>query len=158
MIICKRTRPVLVLVERKSRFTIIARLKSKNAADTAKVIMDIFRQLDPDLRRSITFDNGMEFARHNLLREALNMTTWFCDAYASWQKGGVENINGRLRRDLPRHLDIDAMNDEDLADINLMHNLTPGKCLNFKTPAQALLSQLGIDAKLSFHRGVALQI
>jgi IS30 family transposase len=50
------------------------------------------------------------------------------------------------------------MNDEDLADINLMHNLTPGKCLNFKTPAQTLLSQFGIDAKLSFHRGVALQI
>ncbi len=84
--ICKRTRPVLVLVERKSRFTIIARLKSKNAADTANTIMDIFRQLDPDLRRSITFDNGMEFARHSLLKEALNMTTWFCDAYASWQK------------------------------------------------------------------------
>jgi len=158
LMICKRTRPVLVLVERKSRFTIIARLKSKNAADTAKTIMDIFRQLDPDLRRSITFDNGMEFARHGLIKEALNMTTWFCDAYASWQKGGVENINGRLRRDLPRHLDIDAMNDEDFADINLMHNLTPRKCLNFKTPVQALLSQLGIDAKLSFHRGVALQI
>ena len=86
LMICKRTRPVLVLVERKSRFTIIARLKSKNAADTANTIMDIFRQLDPDLRRSITFDNGMEFARHSLLKEALNMTTWFCDAYASWQK------------------------------------------------------------------------
>ena len=106
----------------------------------------------------ITFDNGMEFARHSLIKEALNMTTWFCDAYASWQKGGVENMNGRLRRDLPRHLDIDAMNDEDFADINLMHNLTPRKCLGFKTPMQALLSNLGIDAKLSFHRGVALQI
>ena len=158
LMICKHTRPVLVLVERKSRFTIMARLKSKNAADTAKTIMDIFRQLDPDLRRSITFDNGMEFAKHGLIKEALNMTTWFCDAYASWQKGGVENINARLRRDLPRHLDIDAMNDEDFADINLMHNLTPRKCLKFKTPAQALLSQLGINAKLSFHRGVALQI
>ncbi len=157
LMICKRTRPVLVLVERKSRFTIIARLKSKNATDTAKVIMDVFHQLDPDLRRSITFDNGMEFARHSLIKEALNMTTWFCDAYASWQKGGVENMNGRLRRDLPRHLDIDAMNDEDFADINLMHNLTPRKCLGFKTPLQALLSNLGIDAKLSFHRGVALQ-
>jgi IS30 family transposase len=158
LMICKRTRPVLVLVERKSRFTIIARLKSKNATDTAKVIMDIFRQLDPSLRRSITFDNGMEFAKHGLIKEALNMTTWFCDAYASWQKGGVENINGRLRRDLPRHLDIDAINDEDFADINLMHNLTPRKCLKYKTPLQALLSELGINAKLSFHRGVALQI
>lgn len=158
LMICKRTRPVLVLKERKSRFTIIARLKSKNAEDTAKVIMKVFRQLDPALRRSITFDNGTEFARHTLLREALGMATWFCDAYASWQKGAVENMNGRLRRDLPRRIDIDAMNDEDLADINLMHNLTPRKCLDFKTPAQALLSQLGIDAKLSFHRGVALQI
>jgi len=158
LMICKRTRPVLVLKERKSRFVIIARLKSKNAEDTATVIMDIFRRLDPALRQSITFDNGTEFARHSLLKEALGMATWFCDAYASWQKGGVENINGRLRRDLPRKLDIDAMNDEDFADINLMHNLTPRKCLNYKTPLQALLSQLGIDAKLSFHRGVALQI
>lgn len=158
LMICKRTRPVLVLVERKSRFTIIARLKSKNAADTAKIIMDVFRQLDPSLRRSITFDNGMEFAKHGLLKDALKMTTWFCDAYASWQKGGVENMNGRLRRDLPRHLDIDAMNDDDLADINLMHNLTPRKCLAYKTPLQALLCELGIDAKISFHRGVALQI
>ncbi len=158
LMICKRTRPVLVLTERKSRFTIIARLKAKDAAGTAKAIMDVFRQLDPALRRSITFDNGTEFARHNLLKETLGMATWFCDAYASWQKGAVENMNGRLRRDLPRHLDIDAMNDEDLADINLMHNLTPRKCLGFTTPAQALLSQLGIDAKLSFHTGVALQI
>jgi IS30 family transposase len=158
LMICTRTRPVLVLKERKSRFVIIARLKSKNAEDTARVIMDIFRQFDPALRQSITFDNGTEFARHSLLKEALGMATWFCDAYASWQKGGVENINGRLRRDLPRHLDIDAMNDEDFADINLMHNLTPRKCLGFKTPMQALLCELGIDAKLSFHRGVALQI
>ncbi len=158
LMICKRTRPVLVLTERKSRFTIIARLKSKNAEHTATTIMDIFRQLDPSLRQSITFDNGTEFARHSLLREALKMNTWFCDAYASWQKGGVENMNGRLRRDLPRRTNIDAMSDEDIAEINLMHNLTPRKCLNFKTPAQALLSQLGIDAKLSFHRGVALQI
>ena len=158
LMICKRTRPVLVLVERKSRFTIIARLKAKDAAGTARAIMEVFRQLDPDLRRSITFDNGTEFARHSLLTEALGMATWFCDAYASWQKGAVENMNGRLRRDLPRRLNIDAMNDEDFADINLMHNLTPRKVLGFKTPVQALLSQLGIDAKLSFHRGVALQI
>jgi len=158
LMFCRRTRPVLVLVERKSRFTIIARLKSKDANGTAETIMEVFRWLDPELRRSVTFDNGTEFARHTMLRQALDMATWFCDAYASWQKGAVENMNGRLRRDLPRRLDIDNMSDEDLADINLMHNLTPRKCLSFSTPAQALLSQLGINAKLSFHRGVALQI
>lgn len=158
LMICRRTRPVLVLIERKSRFTIVARLKAKDAAGTAQAIMEVFQRLDPTLRRSITFDNGTEFARHSLLTEVLGMATWFCDAYASWQKAAVENMNGRLRRDLPRRLNIDEMNDEDLADINLMHNLTPRKVLGFKTPVQALLSQLGIDAKLSFHKGVALQI
>ena len=158
LMICNRTRPLLVLTERKSRFTIVAKLKSKDAKGTAQAIMDIFKRLDPSLRRSVTFDNGTEFARHGLLRQALHMATWFCDAYASWQKGAVENMNGRLRRDLPRRLNIDKMSDEDLADINLMHNLMPRKCLAWDTPYQALLSQLGIDAKISFHRGVALQI
>ena len=104
-----------------------------------------------------TFDNDTAFARHGLLRQALELTTFFCDAYASWQKGAVENINGRLRRDLPRKINIDKLSDQDLQDILLMHNLTPRKCLGFKTPAQALLQQLGLDIKISFHRGVALQ-
>ncbi len=69
---------------------------------------------DPILRQSITFDNDTAFARHTLLREALEMATWFCDAYASWQKGGIENANGRLRRWLPRQTNIDNLADEDL--------------------------------------------
>ena len=157
LMFCRHNRPLLVLVERKSRFVIIARLKAKDAKGTARVIMDVFRQLDPRLRRSITFDNGTEFARRTLIREALSMTTWFCEAYASWQKGAVKNMNGRLRRDLPRNLDIDKLSDEDIADIAFMHNLTPRKYLGFKTPLQALLQQLGIDAKLLFYGGVALQ-
>ena len=86
------------------------------------------------------------------------MATSFCDAYASWQKGAVENMNGRLRRDLPRKINLDDMSDEDLQDIALMHNLTPRKCLGFKTPVQAILSQLGINARISFNQNVALQI
>ena len=89
LIICRKTRPVLVMTERKSRFTIAARLAGKTAAETAAVIMSVFERLDPKLRRSITFDNGTEFARHKLIAQALDMTTWFCDAYASWQKGAV---------------------------------------------------------------------
>ena len=86
------------------------------------------------------------------------MATWFCDAYASWQKGAVENMNGRLRRDFPRKLNIDKMSDEDVQVTALMHNLTPRKCLAFKTPVQAILSQLGINARISFNQNVALRI
>ena len=60
------------------------------------------------------------------------MTTWFCDAYASWQKGGVENANGRLRRWLPRQIDIDKVSDQEIQDIVITANLTPRKCLGFK--------------------------
>ena len=101
LLICKRTRPVLVLKERKTRFVLAARLAGKSAAETVAVMMALFRRLDPRLRASITFDNDTAFARHGLLASACAMTTWFCDAYASWQKGAVENANGRLRRDLP---------------------------------------------------------
>ena len=71
--------------------------------------------------------------------------------------GAVENINGRLRRDLPRKIYIDKLSDDELQDIILMHKLAPRKCLAYLTPARALLRQLGIDVKISFNRGVALQ-
>jgi IS30 family transposase len=157
LIICNRTRPVLVLKERKSRFVIAAKLSGKTAAETARAIMDVFRQLAPDIRKSITFDNGGEFAGHGLIRDAFKMATWFCDAYASWQKGAVENMNGRLRRDLPRKRDIDKMSDEELQDILLSHNLTPRKCLGYKTPVQAILKELGTDVKITFRSNVALR-
>ena len=150
LIICQRTRPVLVLHERRSRVTIAAKLTGKSAAETVSTIMAIFRRLDPGLRRSITFDNDTCFARHALLRDMLDMTTWFCDAYASWQKGGVENANGRLRRWLPRQTNLDHISDEDMQEIVMTYNLTPRKCLGYITPIQALFKDLGRDVRLRF--------
>ena len=91
LIICHRTRPILVLKERKSRYVIATKLSGKTAAETAGAIIDIFRRLNPEIRKSITFDNGGEFAKHKLIKKACKVSTWFCDAYASWQKGAVEN-------------------------------------------------------------------
>jgi len=150
LIICRHARPVLVLHERRSRLTLAARLTGKGAAETAATIMAVFRRLDPALRRSITFDNDTCFARHGWLREALDMTTWFCDAYASWQKGGIENANGRLRRWLPRQTDLDDVSDEDIQEIVMTYNLTPRKCLGYATPLQALFKDLGRDVRLRF--------
>src|SRR3982751_4607163 len=150
LIICKRTRPVLVLHERKSRVTLATRLAGKTAAETISVMLAVFGRINPALRKSVTFDNDTAFAQHALLRSMRNMTTWFCDAYASWQKGGVENANGRLRRWLPRHLDVDQMSDEELQDIVMTANLTPRKCLGFLTPFQAIIKELGKDVQIRF--------
>jgi IS30 family transposase len=150
LIICKRTRPVLVLHERKSRLTLAARLTGKTAAETISVMLAVFGRIDPTLRKSITFDNDTAFAQHGLLRSMRAMATWFCDAYASWQKGGVENANGRLRRWLPRDIDLDALSDQDIQEIAVTANLTPRKCLGYKTPFQAILAELGRDVEIRF--------
>ena len=150
LIICKCTRPVLVLHERKSRVTLATRLTGKTAAETISAMLAVFGRIDPHLRRSITFDNDTAFAQHGLRRTMRDMTIWFCDAYASWQKGGVENANGRVRRWLPRHLDIDRTFDQEIQEIVLTTNLTPRKCLGFETPFQALLTELGKDVQIRF--------
>lgn len=157
LIICKRARPVLVLHERKTKITFMARLAGKTAAETVSVIMAIFKRLSAPMRGSITFDNGTEFAHHSLLQGMLSATTYFCDAYASWQKGGVENTNGRIRRWLPRSADLDAMTDADIQDIAMTINMTPRKCLGFRSPVEAFLEELGKNVSLRFYPQVALQ-
>jgi IS30 family transposase len=91
--------------------------------------------LPPSLRQTITFDNGTEFARHADLH-ALNIQTFFCDPYAPWQKGGVENAIGRMRRQIPRKTDLACITPAQLADCVLAYNSTPRKCLDWHTPAE----------------------
>ena len=73
--------------------TLAARLAGKTAAETIWVTLAVFARIEPALRKSITFDNDTAFAQHASPRTMHAMTTWFCDAYASWQKGGVENAS-----------------------------------------------------------------
>src|SRR3712207_1420567 len=80
LLICKRTRPVLVLKERKTRFVLAARLAGKSAAETVAVMMAVFRRLDPRLRSSITLGNDTPFPPPRLLPRACAMATRFCDA------------------------------------------------------------------------------
>ncbi len=150
LVICKRSRPVLVLHERKTRVTLMSRLAGKTAAETISAMMAAFRRLDPRMRGSVTFDNDTCFARHMLLRGMLSATTYFCDAYASWQKGGIENANGRIRRWLPRGTDLDAISEEDIQEIAMTINLTPRKCLGYRSPVEAFLSELGRDVQIRF--------
>ena len=157
LVICKRARPVLVLHERKTRLTLMARLMGKTAAEAIAVMMVVLKRLTMPMRGSVTFDNDTAFARHTLLRGLLGATTYFCDAYASWQKGGIENANGRIRRWLPRTADLDAMTEADIQEIAMTLNLTPRKCLGFRSPVEAFLAELGKNVEIRFHRHVALR-
>jgi transposase, IS30 family len=127
---------ILVAHERHSRLTIAVSQSRLRADDVAISLVSILEPLAPDLRQSITFDNGSEFYRHQSLSKLLNIQTYFCDPRAPWQKGGIENAIGRLRRALPRKTDIANLPATQLNAIIANYNNTPRKCLGFLTPAE----------------------
>jgi IS30 family transposase len=141
MMFARYGQAILTLHERSSRLTIAVRLPGKAARPVAQTITRLLAPLPPQLRRSITFDNGTEFARHADLH-ALGIERFFCDPYAPWQKGGVENAIGRMRRRIPRTTDLTTLTSDDLADAVLAYNSTPRKCLDWKTPAELFARQL----------------
>ena len=127
---------VLVAQERTSRFVLLAKPPSRKAEPTATQLHTWLASLPPQLRRTLTQDNGTEFANHHKLRDALGIDTYFCNPHSPWQKGGVENANGRLRRFLPRKADLRHCSPRQIDAIARCVNNTPRKCLGFKTPAE----------------------
>ena len=91
--------------------------------------------LPMEMRRSVTFDNGTEFARHHELH-SLDVETFFCDVRSPWRKGGVENAIGRLRRELPRMTNLDGVSDEELTLCAVRYNNTPRSALGYLTPSE----------------------
>ena len=133
---------ILVSQERKSRALLSAKQHGKAARPTAKRLQAWFKGMAPQLRKSVTFDNGTEFAQHRVLVDELGIDTFFCDPHSPWQKGTIENAIGRLRRFLPRKTNLDTIDANTLDDYVAAYNNTPRKCLGFQTPAEVFLAQL----------------
>jgi IS30 family transposase len=127
---------ILALHERSTRLMWMQPLPTKAAVSVAQRIEAALRSLPAELRRSITFDNGTEFALHYRLREPLQLQTYFCDPYSPWQKGGVENAIGRIRRWLPRKTDLATLSPLQIQQVAAHYNHIPRKCLGYLTPAE----------------------
>ena len=141
MLFAKYGQAVLVTHERRSRLLFVCRQPNKAAEPVAKKLTDLFTSLPMPLRRTITFDNGTEFAYHYRLHK-LSMRTFFCDPDAPWQKGGIENAIGRMRRGLPRKTDLATLSNNRLLGLVRSYNHTPRKCLNYETPAEVFCHKL----------------
>jgi IS30 family transposase len=134
------------LVERTSRYTLLMRNLDRQSMPLMEQIIVALASLPAGARQSFTFDRGTEFMAWRRLKDGLGADTWFCDPSAPWQKGTVENTNGRLRRYLPRSTDLIGVRDRGLRELCHRLNSTPRRCLDFQTPAEVFavgLQRLG---------------
>jgi IS30 family transposase len=130
-----RKKAMITLVERKGGFSIIRKVESKNANNVAKEIVKAVQKYKV-LIKSITFDNGLEFAEHKMIAKALKCMIYFAEPYSSYQRGTNENTNGLIRQYFPKGTDFDnySVNDVEYAMNSL--NSRPRKRLNYFTPAE----------------------
>lgn len=129
----------LTLTERKSRFTLLRTFQSKHAAPITEAIIQLLKW---DARiKTITFDNGKEFAGHQEIADALNADCYFAHPYASWERGTNENTNGLLRQYLPRKRSFKNVSSQEEVSIMDKLNSRPRKCLDFYTPYEVFFGQ-----------------
>ena len=123
-----------VLLERVTRLVHITRVDSKKSVDTKNAIVRKLSKHDCEFVKSITYDNGVENALHLKINEQLGCKSYFCQPYHSWEKGAVEQVNGLIRRYLPKGTDFIEIPLKTLREIEYRINSRPRKCLAFKTP------------------------
>jgi len=133
---------IATLVERHSRFTMLVKLKRKDSASVVAALAAQIGKLPEELRRSLTWDQGSEMARHKTFSVATNVQVYFCDPRSPWQRGSNENTNGLLRQYLPRGTDLSRISQNQLNAIALRLNQRPRKTLDFETPADRLQAVL----------------
>lgn len=131
-----------VTVERLTRITIITKLKNRSAAAKTAALVSRLGKLPTQTRLTITTDNGKENSYHKELTGVLGTDVFFCHAYHSWEKGTVENTNGRIRRYIPKGVSIDAIADKQIRMIERKLNNTPRKCLGYLTPNETMIRAL----------------
>ena len=134
MAFAKYGQHLLVVHERSSRVLRLTRIANKSAPHVGRKIRGLLKALPAPIKRTMTFDNGTEFAHHFKLNRQDGVATFFCDPHAPWQKGGIENAIGRMRRPLPRKADLATISDREVKRIAQDYNNTPRKCLGYLTP------------------------
>ena len=133
---------MVTLTERKSRFTLVRKVASKNADLVAQAIIELLSWVRP--LKTITSDNGKEFAAHQMISKELSIDFYFAHPYASWERGTNENTNGLIRQYLPKERDLRTVTTEEEVMIMDRLNLRPRKCLDFRTPYEVFFGHQSV--------------
>lgn len=129
---------IATLVERHSRFVLLIKLPAKNTLTVVDALSAQMRKLPAQLRRSLTWDRGLELAAHTRFTLATDMPVYFCDPRSPWQRGSNENTNGLLRQYFPKSDDLSVHSQKYLDEIAHRLNTRPRMTLGWRTPAAKL--------------------
>lgn len=129
---------IATLVERHSRYVVLVRLKTRDAASVASALARRVQHLPTGLMQSLTWDRGLEMAAHKAFTIDTNVQVYFCDPRSPWQRGSNENTNGLLRQYFPKGVDVSAVTQRQLDAVAKRLNTRPRQTLDWKTPAQVL--------------------
>lgn len=140
----KSTGLVVTHVERKSRLTRLAKLNSKQAKELSRATNRRMKDLPKCLLRTMTPDNGKEFADFKTIEDVLDVKVYFANPHCPWERGTNENTNGLLRDWLPKGSDFSQVTDQQLAEIERSLNNRPRKCLNYRTPLEVVNALPGV--------------
>ena len=132
---------VVTMVERKSGYGVIAKVTNKTSELVSSAIVDKLKPMAVRVK-TLTFDNGKEFAAHAHIDAQLQSTTYFARPFASWERGSNENFNGLLRQYIPKKRSMSTVSDEEIKMIQNRLNNRPRKRLGFKTPAEVFHQSL----------------
>lgn len=138
IIFSKQQTALSVQSERKSKLIRLHKVANKTAEETKYALIKTAESVPNELFKTVTFDNGSENVKHIEIKKEYGVETYFCDPFASWQKGGVENANKLIRHYLPRNTDLNQLTDRDIYDIQEKLNNRPRKCLNYQTPNEVI--------------------
>ena len=139
---------VTTLVERKSRIVYLIKNNRKYSHGVMDKIKEKFKALPQKMCKTITFDQGIEFADYRHLEQETKCKVYYCETHSPWQKGSNENMNGRLRWYLPRETDIAKITQEELDQLAAKMNRCPRKCLGYKTPHEMFIQQYKNDCRI----------
>ena len=142
VIFSKQQSVLSVQYERRMKLCRLKKVADKTALESESAIQEHLACLPRYLRRSITRDNGTENVLHTETKRTFGIASYFCDPYKSWQKGGVENLNGLIREYFPKQCHFDAISDAEVYAIQEKLNNRPRKALNYLTPNEVFATVL----------------
>ena len=126
------------LVERTSGYLMLMKMNDATATSAMEGFSAALNSMPLAMRKSMTYDQGREMARHAEITQQTGVAIYFCDPHSPWQRGSNENINGLIRQYLPKGTDLSVHSQEELDAIALQLNMRPRKSFDFKCPIEVM--------------------